>query len=297
MILEKRIPIRYLFDLAKVDLLIVIVVSTILTIATYHFQLDYDFPISIPAFLGTAISLVLSFKLNQSYDRWWEARKVWGAIVNDSRSLIVQVLNFTKDRSHPSVDRIGKLQMAWCYALANSLRKLPLDKRTIALIPGDIWERVKDHDNIPLALNEAIAREVTLLREDEQIDAFQQVQLDSTLVRLVSSMGKAERIKNTVFPKKYRIFLHFFIYIFIGTLDVAVTDLVGVYFEVPLVVIISLPFFMLEKTAVSLQDPFENQPNDTAMTTISTAIERNLRQLLEMDGLPDPHPSEGFYTM
>lgn len=297
MILERPLPLKYLFDLAKVDLLVVVILSSVLTISTHFLNLDFNFPFSIPAFLGTAITLVLSFKLNQSYDRWWEARKIWGAVVNDSRSLIVQILGFVQDGDHPSVKKIGKLQIAWCHALSFSLRKLPIDGRTIALMPDGVWDQIKDQDNIPLALNEAISQELALLRKDGQVDAYQQIQIDSTLVRLVSSMGKAERIKNTVFPKKYRLILHFFIYIFIGALDLAVTDLVAVYFEVPMVVAIALPFFMLEKTALSLQDPFENRPNDTAMTTISTAIERNLRQLLELGDIPDPHPDNGFYAM
>ena len=74
-------------------------------------------------------------------------------------------------------------------------------------------------------------------------------------------------------------------------------NLVHAIFEVPLVVIISLPFFMLEKTAISLQDPFENKPNDTAMSTISTAIDRNIRQLLDLPDQPDPLEPESYYAM
>ena len=297
MILEKRIPLNYLFDLAKADLLVVILVSTALTIVTNHFNIEYEFPISIPAFLGTAITLVLSFKLNQSYDRWWEARKIWGAIVNDSRSLIVQLIEFTDEPDNELVKQIGHLQIAWCYSLTNALRKLPPAEQASKLVPTDEWRTIVEQDNIPLGIHLGIAKRVNALRAAGKLNEFQQVQIDQTLVRLTASMGKAERIKNTVFPKKYRLFLHFFIYIFIGTLDIAITDLVHAIFEVPLVVIISLPFFMLEKTAISLQDPFENKPNDTAMSTISTAIDRNIRQLLDLPDQPDPLEPESYYAM
>lgn len=297
MILEKRIPLKYLFDLAKVDLLVVLLVSTALTFVTNYFNIEYEFPISIPAFLGTAITLVLSFKLNQSYDRWWEARKIWGAIVNDSRSLVVQLIEFTDEAQNELVKQIGQLQIAWCYSLTNALRKLPPADQAKELVPADEWRTIVEQDNIPLGIHLSIAKRVNQLKASGKLNDFQQVQIDQTLVRLTASMGKAERIKNTVFPKKYRLFLHFFIYIFIGTLDIAITDLVHAIFEVPLVVIISLPFFMLEKTAISLQDPFENKPNDTAMSTISTAIDRNIRQLLDLPGQPDPLEPESYYAM
>ncbi|PQB04091.1 bestrophin family protein [Aureitalea marina] len=297
MILEKRIPLRYLFNLAKVDLLIVLLVSSAMTFVTNYFNIEYDFPISIPAFLGTAITLVLSFKLNQSYDRWWEARKIWGAIVNDSRSLIVQLIEFTDEPENKLVREIGQLQIAWCYSLANALRKLPPAQQAEDLIPDSEWSKIVKQDNIPLGIHVAIAKRVNQLRAEDKLNAYQQVQIDETLVRLTASMGMAERIKNTVFPKKYRLFLHFFIYIFIGTLDIAITGLIHTIFEVPLVVIIALPFFMLEKTALGLQDPFENRPNDTAMSTISTAIDRNIRQLLDLPGQPDPLESDSFYAM
>lgn len=96
MITNKRIPLTYPFHLIKWDLLF-----TILFSFSTHYLTKYVFemniPIAIGAFLGTAIALILSFKLSQSYDRWWEARKIWGAIVNDSRTLVMQLKNFKKD--------------------------------------------------------------------------------------------------------------------------------------------------------------------------------------------------------
>jgi putative membrane protein len=94
MILERKIPLTYWLRTIKWDLLIVSVFS--LTVYfTSEYLIDLSIPISIGAFLGTAISLLLSFKLGQSYDRWWEARKIWGAIVNDSRTLVMQIQTFT----------------------------------------------------------------------------------------------------------------------------------------------------------------------------------------------------------
>jgi putative membrane protein len=83
-----------------------------------------EMPLSIPALLGTAISILLSFKMNQSYDRWWEARKVWGAIVNDSRTFVIQLQSFLSEEDKETIKRIAYRQIAWCYTLGRSLRGL-----------------------------------------------------------------------------------------------------------------------------------------------------------------------------
>jgi putative membrane protein len=109
-------------------------------------------------------------------------------------------------------------------------------------------------------------------------------------------MGMAERIKSTVFPVTYRLFLHLFIYVFVITLSLALAEM-PVYYEVPLVVFISTAFFLLEKSATLLQDPFANKPTDTAMTAIATTIETNIKQLINEKNIPEPFQSKGFYLM
>ena len=109
-------------------------------------------------------------------------------------------------------------------------------------------------------------------------------------------MGMAERIKSTVFPHTYRLFLHFFIYIFVVTLAIALTD-IDSFFEIPLLLVISSAFFLLEKSATHLQDPFSNRPTDTEMTTIATNIEINIKQLLGETEVPEPLQPQGFYSL
>ena len=96
MLLNKRIPISYILNKVKYDLIIIFCVSISALFITDRYQdLLPEMPLTIPAFIGTAISILVSFKLSQSYDRWWEARKIWGAIVNDSRSLVIQLQSLT----------------------------------------------------------------------------------------------------------------------------------------------------------------------------------------------------------
>ena len=294
MILNKRIPVSYWFHKIKWDLLLIVVFSSLISYFK-DFVDPIDVPITIAANLGTAITLLLSFKLAQSYDRWWEARKIWGAIVNDSRSLVLQIKNFTQTENRAVVKTMAYRQIAWCYALASHLRKLnPLEK--VSQFISDVeMDALKEAPHVPLALLDFHTGDVVALYKSRHINEFQQIQVDRTLVELTASMGKAERIKNTVFPRTYRKVLHLFIYVFLVLLSMSLTDMLY-YWEVPLLVALSIPFLLLEKIALSIQDPFENKHNDTAMTNISQAIEGNIKQLLDEE-IPEPEPIDSYYIL
>ncbi len=297
MLLNKPIPAYYIFNKVKLELAYVLIVSLLVLFITNQYKaLLPEMPLTIPAFIGTAISILLSFKLNQSYDRWWEARKVWGAIVNDSRSFVIQLQTLTSKGNDTMVKKIALRQIAWCYSLGQSLRGLDPLENLDKFISKEDLEEVKQHDNKPLALLQLHGQNIKDLRENNQLDVFSQLQLDDTLVRLCDSQGKAERIKTTVFPVTYRLFLHAIIYLFVVTLSVALKDVAG-FFEIPLLLLLSTAFFLLEKSATHMQDPFENRPTDTAMTTISRKIEINIKQLLRESEIPKAHPSETFYQL
>lgn len=294
MILNKRIPIKYWFNKIKWDMSFVILFSTL--ISYFKDLVDIlNIPVTIGANLGTAIALLLSFKLAQSYDRWWEARKIWGAIVNDSRSLVLQIKNFTQPGNSAVVKTMAYRQIAWCYSLASHLRNLDPLQKVGDYISDMELQALKQVNHVPLAMLDLNIGDVVALQKSAKINEYQQVHIDRTLVGLTASMGKAERIKNTVFPKTYRNVLHLFIYIFLVLLSLSLTDLKH-FWEIPILVAISIPFFLLEKIAFSIQDPFENKHNDTAMDSISHAIESNIKQLLDEE-IPDPIPQKSFYVL
>ena len=294
MLLNKRIPISYILNKVKYDLIIVLSVSLSALFVTNRYQeLLPEMPLTIPAFIGTAISILLSFKLSQSYDRWWEARKIWGAIVNDSRSLVIQLQSLTSKGNDEKIKKIAFRQIAWCYSLGQSLRELNPTDNLDGLISEEDLKEIKKHKNKPLALLQLNASDIKQLKETNQLDIFSQLQLDNTLVRLCDAQGKSERIKTTVFPVTYRLFLHAIIYLFVVTLAIALR--VDGLFEIPLLVAISSAFFLLEKTATHMQDPFDNRPTDTAMTAIAKTIEINIKQLLKETEVPKPHQQDKFH--
>jgi putative membrane protein len=296
MLLNKKLPIKYIFSKIYLDLLSVLIIVLLVHLITNIYG-DYfpTMPIGIPAFMGTAISILLSFKLSQSYDRWWEARKIWGAIVNDSRSFVLQLLSLVKENKE-SITRTAYRQIAWCYTLTRSLREKDVDEEIKKLLDQKEVNYIQSHTNRPLALLQLHSEDILKLRNKEAISVFEHLQLDSTLVRLCESMGKAERIKSTIFPMTYRLYLHFIIYIFLITLSIALTD-ITIYFQTPLLLLISMAFFLLEKTATYMQDPFDNKPSDTAMSAISRTIEINIRQLLKEKNIPEKHTPNSFYIL
>lgn len=295
MLLNKTPPIKDLFNKVKRELLYVSVTALLVFFLTNLFKhVIPDMPLPIPAFLGTAISVVLSFKLSQSYERWWEARKIWGSIVNDSRNFVLQLQTFLHDAEPETVKRMAFRQIAWCYSLGQTLRGLdPIANLDKYLSQADI-NLLSQHSNKPLGILQQNVAELYKLRASGALELFSLVQLNNTVVNLTNSMGMAERIKSTVFPVTYRIFLHSIIYIFVITLSISLRNIAG-YFEIQLLLIISIFFFLLERTATHLQDPFNNKPTDTAMTAIATTIEINIKQLLCEKDVPQPLQPNGFY--
>ncbi len=303
MLLERRIPFDYIAESAWKDFLVVVAISVAgALLVEYERPYLPELPVTIAAFLGTAISLILSFKLNQTYDRWWEARKVWGAIVNDSRSLVRQVLSFTAnaagdDAAVAAIARKTALrQVAWCYCLGQSLRGLDWRLHTVDHIDDDEIAELERHDNRPVALLQLHARSLSALAAHGALTDYQRIAIDDTLTRLTDSMGMAERIRNTVFPRTYRMFLKAFIYVFITVLSISLGEVEG-YWEILVTTVISTPFLLLERTSRLMQDPFSNLPTDTPVTAIARAVEINILQLLGESDVPPPYPPGPFYMM
>ncbi|MXV52388.1 hypothetical protein GS399_15545 [Pedobacter sp. HMF7647] len=286
MLLKDNIPVSYVFGKIRKE----IAVLTIYSIAVYAAHTYYGFPgvsipIAVPAILGTIISLLLAFRSNQAYDRWWEARTLWGAIVNDSRSFARQVLSFIdnsydEENKHAMKERLIKRQIAWCYSLSQQLRGQNAHQSLKNYISEEENSALKKLKNVPLALMEQHANDLRLLLRMNWINEYQQVAMDETLTRFSNAMGGCERIKNTVFPATYSVYIHFLVILFVMLLPFGLIESFGV-FQVPLVVAISSSFFLIEKMAIHLQDPFENKPTDTPTTTISRKIEEDLRELLK----------------
>ncbi|MGF1924847.1 MAG: bestrophin family protein [Bacteroidia bacterium] len=285
MLLRNNIPLTYIFGKIKKELIFVIAYSIGIVILYENFHVTrISIPIAVPALLGTIISLLLAFRSNQAYDRWWEARIIWGAIVNDSRTLSRQIVSFVdnpydlEEIEHFKV-RFIKRQIAWCNALSQSLRGFKAQKGLERYLEKSELLYIKNQRNVTVALLELHAMDLKKALNEGWINEYQQIEIDKTITALCNHMGGSERIKNTIFPVTYSKYINMSIHLFIVLLPFGLIEYFG-YMEVPLVIAIATFFLLVEKMAVHLQDPFENKPTDTPTTTICRNIEKDLCQLI-----------------
>ena len=285
MLLKKNIPIGYVFGKIKYEVLFVALYGILIEVIYQNFHItSISIPMTIHTVLGTIISLLLAFRSNQAYDRWWEARIIWGAIVNDSRTLVRQVISFYKDpdfsvEASEFKERFAKRQAAWCYSLGQALRGKDPIKPIKNLLTPDELRFVKKHKHVPNAILILHSKDLKYASDKGYINVYQQVEIDNTLTRLCDAMGKCERIKNTIFPTTYSMYIRFTLCLFLILLPFGLNDLIG-WLQIPLVTTIGAAFFLIEKMAIHLQDPFESRPTDTPVTAISNNIERNLIQMV-----------------
>ena len=302
MLLNSKIPVTYIINKIRYEILFIAIYTALIWFATVQFDLKHiSIPLGVPTILGTIISLLLAFRSNQAYDRWWEARIIWGSIVNDSRTFTRQLLCFmqtpySEDNKSEFQHRMINRQIAWCYSLGQSLRKLDAKAGLEKYISKKELGFLSAHDSIPYALINLHAKDLRMAVEEGWINEFQQVELDRTLTRLCESMGKCERIKNTIFPVTYSMYIHFALYFFILLLPFGVIEYVGIV-EIPLVTILASFFLLIERMAVHLQDPFENKPTDTPMSSITLTIERNLKQMMQAQELPEQPEVKSYYIL
>lgn len=205
--------------------------------------------------------------------------------------------SFLSTEKNEEIKQITYRQIAWCYSLGQSLRALDPLENTENLVSDSERKTLEKHNNKPLGILQLNTHHLAELRKNNEISEFNHVQLTNILSKFSVSMGMAERINNTVFPMTYKMLLHFMIYIFVITLSLALGEINSI-FELPLLIVVSSTFLLLEKTATHMQDPFENRPSDIPVTAITTTIDINLRQLIGDDeNLPTPYKPKEFYSL
>jgi putative membrane protein len=257
-------------------------------------------PVAIPAMLGTALSILLAFRTNSAYDRWWEARKIWGAIVNDSRTFARQVTSLfilpegADRREMTGLQReMVYRQIAWNYVLARTLRGLDPFADVETMLPAEEIDALRAQDNPPSAILQTQADRLREALRTGYVDTFRFLPIEATLTRLCDHMGMCERIKNTVFPAHYGFLVAWIIWLFFLLLPSGLVASLG-WITVPVAFATAVIFWLIEAMSGMMQDPFENVSSDTPMLALSRTIEINLRQQLGETELPEKiQPEDG----
>lgn len=252
-----------------------------------------EIPALIPTVLGASLAFFIGFNNNQAYDRWWEARKIWGALVNDSRSWARQLLNYTTPSATIDSQELVRKRttmvmrhLSFVYALKESLRDSTAKVYHDFLDTRDI-SRVEQEINRPNALLSLQAADLEELYRNDVIDGFKFLELNNLLTKFCDQMGQSERIKNTIFPTTYSYYSRFFIWIFIICLTLVTSNLIGLW-AIAAGALVGYVFLTIHTIGQALLNPFEYVPTGIPMDQISRTIEINLLQSIGHPDIPDP---------
>ena len=269
---------------------VVSAVVTVLHIRAHWFEASLTpLPFSL---IGLALGIFLGFRNNTSYDRFWEGRKLWGALVNCSRSIAREILTLVA--SDPGDDGIASpvhselvhRQIAYVHCLRHHLRD---DDGGISelsgLLPAAELEALTREKNRPIAILQRQGERFAELWRAGRVHDFHLPVLTGSLAELTAIQGGCERIKSTPIPFSYTVLIHRLVAFYCFALPFGIADAVGTY--TPLVVLmVSYAFFGLDSIGDEIEEPFGLDLADLPLSAIARMIEVNLRQRLGERDLP-----------
>lgn len=272
-------------------LLLVMLVAT--AVAAAHRFLDFKptiapLPFSI---IGVALSIFLAFRNNAAYDRYWEGRKLWGGLVNASRSFGRQVTTLAvappgeADELHALQQRLVYRQIAYVNALRTLLRGDSSDEVQAALLDADERTHVAGLENPPIGLLQFHARTLAAAAARGWLSDRRHLAIDATLTELTALQGGCERIKRTPIPLAYRFFAQRFVRAYCVLLPFAMVEQLGLI-TIAASLAVAFVFLVLDRIGDIIQDPFTTNYNGLPLAAICRTIEVDLRRQLGETSVP-----------
>lgn len=314
MIISRNLRWQHVFHTSWKGMSYFVVLSVGVYLLFHHFGLKLGLPFPAVATLSTALAIYLGFKNNNAYERWWEARKIWGLIVNYSRAWARQVDALPEAPPGEQAElaawkkELIHRHIAFVHALRVYLRSKPapgLDQDEGLRDPpnsyddlrdfldADEFERVLAADNPPNLLLHTQGHRLHDAYRRGWLTDFRVVQLEETLVRFNNHQGRCERIKSTPLPRPYSFYSRLFVFVHGTIVPFAFIESLG-WANIPLSLAINYVFFSLDIIGELTEDPFENRITDVAITDVSLTIEGNLKETHELGPVPDkPEPVRG----
>ncbi|UZD23970.1 bestrophin family ion channel [Algoriphagus halophytocola] len=313
---------------SKYSLIYGLLYSTFIIVLYELTNIPFSLPWQPISVIGIAVAFFLGFKNNSSYDRTWEARKIWGAIVNESRTFATGILSLPKsDLPFEEKRKLILRHLAWLLALKHVMRKektwehnLPVNK--LNFIPGfikeyydglfveieqyldkDELEELKSYSNLPSQLLKNQSKAIGTLHEKGFISDYKQVWLHELIGKLYTNQGMSERIKNFPFPRQYASTGLWITYIFcalipFGLLDIfAESSALHYWLTIPFSAIIIWTFFVVDRIGDYSENPFEGGYNDVPISSIARAIEIDLLEMLGEKNIPESYQTENGFLM
>lgn len=233
--------------------------------------------------VGVALAIFLGFRNSASYDRYWEARKLWGKLLTDSRNAARQYMTFVSANPRPFVQGLA----AYVHAVRHQLRDTDLTADAQRLLPQDVMPRLQDRRTPPLQIMMWLAERLRQHRQAGEISPVLAAELDRSLTGLNDAFGGCERIAYTPLPFTYSVILHRTVYLYCLMLPFGLLDAIGIMTPL-MVAFVAYTFFAIEALSDEIEEPFGLLPNDLALDAMATNIESALLEMLGDRELPEP---------
>jgi putative membrane protein len=243
-----------------------------------YLELQLASTTAVHSLLGIVLGLFLVFRTNSAYDRWWEGRKMWGNLVNDSRNLTLKLHTHLKLDNLEERDFFSRMISNFAFSLKEHLRRVP-EYQDLEFGDINAEERYNEAPHKPnFVLTELFGR-VNVLKEKNIIDGFQYLDIQQNLNGMVDSLGACERIRNTPIPYSYSMFMKKFVFLFLITLPFAFLGEFG-YWSIALVILVTYILLGTELIAEEIEDPFGRDVNDLPTDLISDKIKNDVIAIL-----------------
>ena len=229
---------------------------------------------------GLIMGLILVFRVNAGYDRWWEARKLWGNVVNHTRNLTIILVNYTHQETQDWILKITNMIAALPYLMKDNLRDETNFQYLCHLINIDNIQKLNESKHRPMILASVIAHELQIARNNYGLDSFAFLRAQEQIERIVDAQGACERILRTPMPFVMAVKSRRFILFFLLMLPFALANVSS--FLSPLIAgIVSYAIFSLDQIGIELQNPFsETNLSHLPLDTICETIEKNIKEIL-----------------
>lgn len=228
--------------------------------------------------LGFVLSMLLVFRTNSAYDRWWEGRKLWGALVNNSRNMAMKLNAYLSIDDTTTRRQAVRLLTTYAHTLSKHLRgeqvTFELDSKEHPEL-----EIIKQHHHAPNQVAALINKKVNRLYKEGKISGDQLLALNPELMSFADICGACERIKNTPIPYSYSAFVKKFIFFYVMTLPFGFVFNLG-YYVIPVVAFIFYVLASLELIAEEIEDPFDGDANDLPTDKIADGITKHVNEIL-----------------
>lgn len=239
--------------------------------------------------IGIALAVFLGFRNNASYDRYWEARKLWGQLLNDARSLARQARTLLIQLPHgdaanggvaeAEVREFAQVLGALPHALRHQLRRTDAREDLAARLPAPLFARVMAARYRPMAIVLWLGEWVQQHRQGGTLDAMSVLAFDHNLNALSNVIGGCERIASTPLPFAYSVMIQRTVYFFCAALPFGLVESIGNFTPV-FSVFVAYTFMAHEAIASQLEDPFGTEDNDLALNALSAMIEDAVRDMM-----------------